>query len=339
MESSTFRLADRHAADGPVLILFIDGVGLGPPATGNPFADLPLEGFRRLVNGPLVAGCARSEPGRSVCEADATLAIEGLPQSATGQTALFTGVNAAQAVGRHVPAFPGPRLKSIIEREGLLARARREGRTVALANAFAPSYLRDVEAGRRRASVTVHLARSAGVPLRSEAELARDQAVTWDFQRDFFRRAVGSHVPPVPAEIAGRHLAAIAAAHDLTLYETFLTDLAGHGRVPISVVEAIGRVDAFLAGVLDGASERLTLVLCSDHGNVEEPEHGRHTRNPVPLVALGPLAHRFAGLRSIVELAPAVLCAIGAADRRREQEPEWADAVTDPAVAAGAASS
>ena len=34
------------------------------------------------------------------------LGIEGLPQSATGQTALFTGINAAQLLGRHLFGFP-----------------------------------------------------------------------------------------------------------------------------------------------------------------------------------------------------------------------------------------
>ena len=55
------------------------------------------------------------------------------------------------------------------------------------------------------------------------------------------------------------------------------------------------------------------MVLCSDHGNVEEPEHARHTRNPVPLIALGPRAAAFAGARSIVDLTPAVLRALGIA--------------------------
>jgi hypothetical protein len=296
---------------GPVLIVFVDGVGLRAAEAGNPFFDRPLPSIAALAGGPLVAGCARDEPGRSVNEVDATLVVDGLPQSGTGQTTLFTGVNAAQALGRHVPAFPGPRLKAIIESHGLLATAMRAGLSVAFANAFTPSYLRDLAAGTRRASVTVHAATSAGIGLRTESELLRNDAVTWDFERDVYRRAVGEHVPAIGAAAAGAHLAALAARHDLTVFETFLTDLVGHGRLPMTAGDALARLDRFLGGFSAARDPALTLVLCSDHGNVEEPEHARHTRNPVPLIALGPQAASFAGSRSIVDLTPAVLRALG----------------------------
>jgi len=320
MERATSTMTSRlGSAAGGILIVFVDGVGLGPNAPGNPFADRSFDGLRALAGGPLVTGGGRVAPGLVFAEVDATLGVEGLPQSGTGQTTLFTGVNAARAIGRHVPALPGPRLKAIIEAEGLFAKACAAGHRVAFANAFAPGYLQGLSTGERRASVTVHLAQCAGVPLLSEAELLRGEAVTWELERDLYRRVVGEHVPPITAATAGLHLARIAPRYDLTLYETFLTDLAGHGRVPVSVLEAIERVDAFVGGLVRTLPERVTLVLCSDHGNVEEPQHGRHTRNPVPLVARGPLADRFAGLRSIEELTPAVLRALGAG--RAEEAP------------------
>jgi bisphosphoglycerate-independent phosphoglycerate mutase (AlkP superfamily) len=36
---------------------------------------------------------------------------------------------------------------------------------------------------------------------------------------------------------------------------------------------------------LDAASELLVLV--SDHGNIEEPDHRRHSMNPVPFCTFG----------------------------------------------------
>jgi hypothetical protein len=253
-----------------------------------------------------------------VREVDATLGVDGLPQSGTGQTTLFTGINAAQALGRHVPAFPGPRLKAIIEADGLLEKVAVAGRRVAFANAFTPSYLRDLAAGTRRSSVTVHASLCAGVTLRTEADLLRDEAVTWDFQRDFYRQAVGEHVPAIDAAAAGEHLVAIAAHNDLTLYETFITDLTGHGRIPLPAGEVVERVDRFFSGILaaiarlEAAREpAITLVVCSDHGNIEEPEHGRHTRNPVPLIAVGPRAESITDARSILDLTPSVLRMLG----------------------------
>ena len=62
-------------------------------------------------------------------------------------------------------------------------------------------------------------------------------------------------MPAIDAAEAGAHLAALAVRHDLTLYETFLTDLAGHGRIPITAGDAIERLDRFLGGLL-GRSRR-----------------------------------------------------------------------------------
>ena len=159
--------------------------------------------------------------------------------------------------------------------------------------------------------MTVHAATCTGLALRAESELVRDDAVTWDFERDVYRRAVGDHVPAIEAAAAGAHLAAVAARPDLTIYETFLTDLVGHGRIPMTAAEALERLDRFLGGLSAAREPALTIVLCSDHGNVEEPEHARHTRNPVPLIALGPRAESFAGSRSIVDLAPAIMLGAG----------------------------
>jgi hypothetical protein len=316
MERPTAEHGRPARAARPILLVFVDGVGVGPDRPGNPFAERPLGGLRRLAGGPLVAGCEHVTAGRTVASIDATLGVDGLPQSGTGQTALFTGVNAARALGRHVPAMPGPRLRAIVEAEGLFAKALTGGHSVAFANAFNPAYLEGLATGERRPSVTVHLARSAGVALRSVADLVRGEAVSWDIERDLYRRAVGDFVPAVAAAEAGRQLAKMTPPHDLVLYETFLTDLAGHGRVPVSVLDAIERVDAFVEGVLAALPAQVTMVLCSDHGNVEEPAHTRHTRNPVPLVAVGPLAGFFAGIEAIDQLTPAVLRALGVGARR-----------------------
>jgi hypothetical protein len=39
---------------------------------------------------------------------DASLCVPGLPQSATGQAALLTGLNAPELMGRHIEGFPPP---------------------------------------------------------------------------------------------------------------------------------------------------------------------------------------------------------------------------------------
>ena len=92
------------------LLLFFDGIGIGgQDGSVNPFAAI---GARRLA--PLWS--REPEDGASFRPLDATLGVPGLPQSATGQTTLLTGVNAARLMGRHVQGLPGPTLVEAIKK-------------------------------------------------------------------------------------------------------------------------------------------------------------------------------------------------------------------------------
>lgn len=304
------------AAYHRLLLLFVDGIGLAAAGPDNPFSELELPTIERLLAGPLtgentgsIAGTGAISGGR-LSAIDATLGVDGLPQSATGQTTLFTGVNAAAELGRHVSAYPGPRLKRLIDRHGLLRRVVEGGRRATFANAYSRRYLADLTAGRARASVTTYSVLSAGLGFRDEAALDRGEAVAWDITRTWFRQRSGSAVDEIHSELAGRQLAALARRHDLTLYETFLTDLAGHRRMEIMPAAALTRLDGLLAGLLAAADDELTVVVTSDHGNLEDDSSRRHSRNPVPLLVLGPGAEAFSGCRSLVDVTPALLAAL-----------------------------
>ncbi len=100
--------------------MFLDGVGLGPNDDTNPLALAPMPHVRSILGGGLVAGREIQEEGLLFRPLDACLGVEGLPQSATGQTALFTGVNAPAAVGMHVSAYPTAALRDLIMSHSLL---------------------------------------------------------------------------------------------------------------------------------------------------------------------------------------------------------------------------
>src|ERR1041384_4042800 len=87
-----------------VLLIFIDGVGIGRRGAHNPLYGLESEFFSIFADeeAPL------SFDGR-MAVTDARLGIDGLPQSATGQTTMLTGVNAAALIGRHLHGYPSPR--------------------------------------------------------------------------------------------------------------------------------------------------------------------------------------------------------------------------------------
>ena len=71
-------------------------------------------------------------------------------------------------------------------------------------------------------------------------------------------------------------------------------------------VRALQRVDGFLEGYLSAAPPNATLLIASDHGNIEDVREG-HTRNPSLGVVIGADAERRAGeLASIMDV-PAAL--------------------------------
>ena len=296
------------------LLLFLDGVGLAPESASNPLATEPMPALRALLGGPLTAervGLARdgATPVR-LAALDATLGVPGLPQSATGQTTLFTGVNAPALLGRHVAAFPGPRLAAVLAEKSVLRLAAERGRAVTFANPFTPEYFEQVAAGKRRHSATTLAALASGTRLRGIEDLVAGRACSFDICRDAFR-GLAPGLEPVAAPAAGGHLAALAGEHELTLWETFLTDLAGHRRRGWTAAEVLARVDGLLAGLLAARPPELTLLLTSDHGNLEDAESTSHTANPVPLVAVGPRAAEFEGLGRLDEVAPCLLAPMG----------------------------
>jgi hypothetical protein len=243
-------------------------------------------------------------PGLLLASLDAQLGVPGLPQSATGQTALFTGVNAAARVGEHVTAWPTAPLRAIIAEHSLLRRVTRARGRATFANAYSTRYWEMVQQRKRRLSVSTLSALAADLSLRTLDDLRSGQAVLWDITHEVAQR-LGYDLPPRPAEDAAANLLRLAAQHHLTVYESFLTDLAGHGRLEPAWV--LDRVDRFLGALIGALPSGLTLVVSSDHGNLEDTSTPRHTDNPVPLLVAGPAAGAFRTATAITDLAPRIL--------------------------------
>ena len=290
-----------------LLLLFVDGVGLAPAGPDNPFATESAPEIEALLGGALTSESVGCGGGCFLGALDACLGIPGLPQSATGQATLFSGVNAAARMGRHVSGFPGPKVREIVESGGLLVRVAEAGLRATFANAYSRDYLDRLDAESARPSVTTCMTRAAGLRLRTLDDLAAGEAVTWDIVGDLFGGLPGQDVSEADPFVAGRRLAALAASHDLTVYETFLPDLAGHGRATVTASAVIGRLDGLLGGIRSAGVDGLTVVLTSDHGNFEDRSSRGHTRSPVPLLAFGSKVNRLHDLRSLTDVAPRIL--------------------------------
>lgn len=301
-----------------VLFVFLDGVGLGPASVaapdgsaGNPFAHLALPAFERLAGGQRWTDALRPlrRPDHVCLPLDATLGVDGLPQSGTGQTALFTGQNAAARHGAHYGPTPPTTVRGWIDHESLFAHvARRDGPdALAFANAF-PDRFFEVMDARGRWTATTRMARGAGVRLRRAADLRAGDALAADLTGAGWRDAFDPTLAAIGEAEAGARLVRLTHRHRLTLFEYFLTDKAGHAQDPARAATVLQSLDRFLGAVLAALDPaRDLLVLTSDHGNLEDLSTRSHTTHPVPLVAWGAGAAAFADADSLLDVTSAVL--------------------------------
>ncbi|HKP85042.1 MAG TPA: hypothetical protein VJZ26_03025 [Blastocatellia bacterium] len=291
----------------PVLLIFIDGVGIGTRGAHNPLDGLDSE-FFSLFQGE----DARLPYGGRMAVTDARLGVEGLPQSATGQTTILTGVNAARLIGRHLHSYPSPRLKQTLAENSIYKKLMARGKSVTFANAYTRSY---VESPPRFLSATTVAAMTAGVRLRVLEDLIAREAVSHDFTNRFLIER-GFEVSECAPEEAGANLSRLAARHDFTLYEHFITDRIGHGRdrglAWKMAREHMVMLTRFVRATLEACDlARQTVVITSDHGNIEDHSTRTHTMNPVATLTFGPGGGMVASrVESLTDITPAILDAL-----------------------------
>jgi len=277
-----------------VVFLFVDGVGMRPPAVDNPVNPEVCPTLCRLI-------------ARHSVPIDACLGVDGLPQSATGQSTMFTGVNTPKFMGRHCEGFPGPSLRELIERDNLFLQLKRRN----LRFRFADAYLvetSDELAARRFKSVTTVMALTAPESISTESDLLDENAVMQDLTRETVQDR-RPDIPLVTPEDAAEHLFSIARAYDFTLFEFFQTDVAGHSMDYNRACAVLRTYDRFLS-TLTRLTEAagITVMLTADHGNIEAMEERGHTRNPVPFVVFGPKEREIrAPVKSLEDVTPAIL--------------------------------
>lgn len=299
-------------------MVFIDGWGLGVKDRRlNPFLGADLPWFRGLFRGEVLtiesfAGLLPGQPldGENAVAflTDCTLGVGGTPQSATGQTTLFTGENAARLVRGHRSAYPRGKLRLLLQERSIFKQVVELGLTATFINAYrhnSYSHLDD-----RRLSATTLAVMAAGLPLRSLEDLRGGRAVYHDITGESLLET-GWDVVPVSAEEAGTSAAVVAAAHHFSLFEYFLTDLAGHEGSRENAVATMERLDRFLGALWRNLDHRTLLVLTSDHGNIEDLSRRGHNANPVPTVMVAKDASRLSdperSIRDLTDITPFVV--------------------------------
>jgi len=299
-----------------VLMIFLDGVGIGrKDATVNPLFAADLPALQSMVGKDLFSLHHREirNPHTTLSPLDATLGVAGLPQSGTGQTALFTGENAARLIGKHFGPYPYSTLRPLIAEKNLFRRLQSLGVKPAFANAYPQRYFDYMARHPSRMTVLAYASLQSGIPLLRAQDLDSGRGVSADLTGEGWHSLGYPAMKVIAQAEAGRRLVGMLQRHEFVLFEYWKTDHAGHAQDMNEACAALNAVDRLLTGVLETMdSRRHLLVVTSDHGNLEDLSIKTHTRHPVPLLLYG---HRHAEMAARLKGGPAgaSLCGVAPA--------------------------
>jgi hypothetical protein len=285
------------------LLIFVDGLGIGTRGAHNPLDLLGDEAAPLAV----FAGEEPALPHDGLlARTDACLGVEGRPQSASGQTTILTGVNAPALLGYHKQGFPNEAMREIIREHSIFLQLRRAGiEPNTFANAYTPRFF---HARPRWVSATTVAVEAANMRFRQLEDLQRGEAVYQDFTNRLVIEA-GFDVQERTPEQAADVLAALVKAHRFTLYEYFITDRVGHAQDMDAALRVISNLAAFVRAVLARVDlSETTVILTSDHGNIEDLSIRNHTRNLVPTLAWGVQRSEVQRrVRTLADITPAII--------------------------------
>ena len=293
------------------ILLFIDGLGWGETdpavnpthAYGGSLLRLPELGV--AASGPVAHADGWVRP------IDAVLGVEGVPQSATGQTTLLSGVNAQAVLGKHLTGFPNDALREILLEHSILKTLTDRGRRACFLNAYRPRFFEFPRERQLRFSATTVANLAAYLPFFELDDITAGRAVYQDFSHAELRER-GFDLPPMAPREAGRVIARAGREYDFVLYEYFQSDKAGHSADALRICDVLSGLDALLGSLLAERDEETLVVLTSDHGNLEDISTRRHTTNPIPLMAWGPGAREFVdGVTRLDQVTPALVARYG----------------------------
>jgi 2,3-bisphosphoglycerate-independent phosphoglycerate mutase len=284
-----------------VLLFFIDGLGIGTRGPHNPLDNLdanPLAVFQDEEPQTFLEGI--------VVPTDPRLGIEGRPQSASGQTTILTGVNAPAAVGYHKQGFPNKALLEIIERKSIFKQLTDAGVSpITFVNAYTSRFFAERP---RWVSATTAAVEAAQMKFRTVTDLREGQAVFMDFtNRILIER--GEPVTERSEVEAATILANIVAANRFSLYEYFITDKVGHAQDMQLARKILTSLALFIRELLVRVDlNRTTVILTSDHGNIEDLSLRNHTMHAVPTIVWGAQRERIASrIQTLADITPTIV--------------------------------
>jgi hypothetical protein len=289
-------------SDNSVLLFFIDGLGIGKRGTFNPLDNLPdatpLAVFQDETPETFLDGI--------VVATDPRMGVEGRPQSASGQTTILTGVNAPAAVGYHKQGFPNRALLEIIGKHSIFRQLVDAGiQPVTFANAYTSHFFNERP---RWVSATTAAVEAAGLPFRTVEDVKNNAAVFMDYTNRFLIE-LGLDVTERSEAEAATVLSRIVAENRFTLYEYFITDKVGHAQDMDAARRVLTSLALLIRELLIKLDlERTTVILTSDHGNIEDLSIRNHTLHAVPTIIWGAQREQVAArIQTLADITPAIV--------------------------------
>ncbi len=301
-----------------ILFIFLDGVGLGVDNPEiNPFARVHMPVLENLLGGHKLLDASAPFVGErsTLLPLDAALGVNGLPQSATGQAVLLTGINVPAEIGEHYGPKPNPTVAKYLLNGNLFSQLTKAGKAAALLNAYPPRYFHGVDSGKRLYSAIPLAVTSAGLSLFNKDDFYAGRALSADFTGAGWTGMLGFPDAPVlnPRE-AGKRLSQLASQYDFSLFEYWASDYAGHKQDMKWAIEQLETFDGVLGGLIENWNDDEGLILItSDHGNMENLSTRRHTDAKVPGLLIGSSKARAAfssGLNDLTGITPKITQAI-----------------------------
>jgi len=298
-----------------ILFLFLDGIGLGDnDPLKNPFARAKMPYLQSLLGGQtLIRETAPFEGERaSLVAVDPNLGVKGLPQSATGQAVLLTGINIPAELNYHYGPKPNPEVAQYLNGETIFSKTVKAGKKAALLNAYPPRYFDGIDSGKRLYSSIPLALTNAGLSLFTDKDYAQGKALSADFTGEGWHSFLGfPDTPLFDPYTAGIKLAQLAKQYDLSFFEYWASDYAGHKQDMDSAIRQLEIFDSVLKGLLEAwHNEDGLILLTSDHGNMEDLSTRKHTAAHVPLLLFGGKNDRREFQKDIHDLtgiAPAIM--------------------------------
>jgi len=290
-----------------VIFLFIDGVGIGNESKENPFFLDSYESFQILSGENFFKNGDGVNTSNQIYKAiDANLEVEGLPQSGTGQTTLFTGQNASKVIGKHFGPYPHSGIKHLLKEQSIFHAIKEGGKKPCFLNAYPPIFFEHAKR-RNRWSCTTLMTKSADVKLNSTEDVLAERALTAEIVQNAWREKLDINIPKITATDAAQRLLNVVPDYDLVLYEYYLTDKAGHNKSQDDARRVLQRLDEFLLHIIKHKRSKDVLVITSDHGNLEDLSVKTHTRNEIPLFVMGEGIDHFKEVESLVGVKEGIL--------------------------------